>query len=86
MNAKMHHFAYDLFHNDANQPAGIKTSHPFLYLLPLPPTPSPLFWARFGVGKTNLPSSGPEVSLELIYWNSGFNLRWDPGGIAAVVK
>lgn len=86
MNAKMHHFAYGLFHNDANQPAGIKTSHPFLYLLPLLPLP-PLFSGLVSEReRQTLPSSGPEVSLELIYWNSGFNLRWDPGGIAAVVK
>lgn len=82
MSDKIHHFVYDLFHNDANQPAGSKISHPFLYLLPLPPPP-PLVSER---ERQTLPSSGPEVSLELIYWNSGFNLRWDPGGIGAVVK
>lgn len=68
MNDKIHHFVYGLFHNDANQPTGLKISHAFLYLFPLPPFPllvSVLVseWER----RTPLPSSGPEVSLELIY-------------------
>lgn len=42
MNDKIHHSVYGLFHNDANEPAGIKISHPFLYLLPLLPTSLPL--------------------------------------------
>lgn len=68
MNEKIHHSVYGLFHNDANEPAGIKISLPFLYLLLLLPTPPPLVSALISErGRQTLPSSGPEVSLELIY-------------------
>lgn len=68
MNDKTHRFAYGLFHNDANQPPGTKISHPFPYLLPLLPTPLPLVPVLISEReRQTLPSSGPEVSLVLIY-------------------